>query len=302
MGIGLNRASFAALVVPSMLTAGCASVRAQTPAVTSTSVPSLTQAQPGCQSDPRAGVHDPERLTVLKPCAVFEGTVSKAPTLNASDGDVTFDATPDPGYAFMLNAGNRAEEGLHIEIVPRDQPGCTPGQPIKGDANNLGLCSGANVLYPPLGAHIRVTGAWVLDSPNGWNEIHPAWKIEMLPLRGPAPPEQKIYKATLTGISLLHGAPHASGVVRITVANTKLCWSFSALRNLGKPTRADIHRAGQAGLFVTLGRGYAPTGCTTATTRNLKALAASPQRYVVAVRTAAFPTGAIQGRITRAGD
>jgi hypothetical protein len=68
-----------------------------------------------------------------------------------------------------------------------DQPHCEPGQPIRGySVNNLGVCSGANVRPPPLGAHVRVIGPHVYDSWNGWNEIHPAWKIEILAAKGHA--------------------------------------------------------------------------------------------------------------------
>jgi hypothetical protein len=126
-------------------------------------------------------VQSPDRLQVLSPCAAFRGTVSQAPVKNPHDGDVYFDVKPDPGYANMLNAGNRnrSEGGLHIEIVPRDQPGCTPGQQVHvGDVRGLGACSGRDLAGPALGAHVRIIGPWVLDRNNNWYEIHPAWSIK----------------------------------------------------------------------------------------------------------------------------
>lgn len=97
------------------------------------------------------------------------------------DGDVSFEASPDHGYANMLNAHNRSEGGLHIEIVPRDQPGCTLGRAVViGDIPNLGKCSGRGVIGPPLGAHVRIIGPWVLDRNNNWYEIHPTWGITIL--------------------------------------------------------------------------------------------------------------------------
>jgi hypothetical protein len=78
----------------------------------------------------------------------------------------------------MLNAKNRLKGGLHVEIVPRDQPGCTPGQPVVvGNVPDLGLCSGRDISGPALGAHVRIVGPWVLDRNDDWNEIHPAWSI-----------------------------------------------------------------------------------------------------------------------------
>lgn len=132
-----------------------------------------------CEQNPHDGVYGPDRLTVLKPCATFQGTVSQAPVKH-NDGDVSFNVSPDPGYENMLNSTNQREGGLHMEIVPRDQPGCTPGQPVNPGAPYLGTCSGRALVAPPLGAHVRITGPWVLDIGNHWYEIHPVWSIRKL--------------------------------------------------------------------------------------------------------------------------
>lgn len=139
-----------------------------------------TVRSPACERNPRDGVHGPDRLEVLSRCAAFQGKVTEAPRKNP-DGDVSFQASPDPGYADMLNAHNRSEGGLHIEIVPRDQPGCTPGHAVLfNDVPDLGKCSGRDVVRPPLGAHVRIVGPWVLDRNNNWYEIHPTWSIKIL--------------------------------------------------------------------------------------------------------------------------
>lgn len=138
-----------------------------------------------CERNPNDGVHSPDRLKVLEPCAVFQGTVSVTPVKNP-DGDVSFDVKPDPGYANMLNAHNRSEGGLHIEVVPRDQPGCVVGKPVHvGDVPGLGVCSGRDIAGPALGAHVRIIGPWVLDRNNDWYEIHPTWKITAAGCRVP---------------------------------------------------------------------------------------------------------------------
>lgn len=124
----------------------------------------------------------PDRLQVLSPCAAYQGTVIQAPTKNTHDGDVSLEVKPDPGYASMLNAHNRSEGGLHVEIVPRDQPGCKRGQPIHfSDIHDLGLCSGRDLAAPHVGAHVRIIGPWVFDSNNRWYEIHPAWSVKPAP-------------------------------------------------------------------------------------------------------------------------
>jgi len=172
-----------------LLLAGCGSSRNQGDAAGSTTIspstttPTKTSQRPAsafCRPDPHQGVHDPQRLKVHKPCATFDGTVVEAPE-RAPDGDLTFLAAPDRAYKWMLNAKNRRKGGLHIEIVPRDQPSCKRGQRITAyPVNNLGVCSGAHVEAPPLGAHVRVIGPYVLDSWDHWNEIHPVWKLEIL--------------------------------------------------------------------------------------------------------------------------
>jgi len=138
-----------------------------------------------CEKNPLDGVHSPDRLKVLNPCAAFQGRVAQAPVKNP-DGDVSFEVTPDPGYRRMLNAKNRSEGGLHIEIVRRDQPGCTPGRPVHaGDVPGLGTCSGRDVTTPALGAHVRIIGPWVLDRNNRWFEMHPVWSIGPAGCRAP---------------------------------------------------------------------------------------------------------------------
>jgi hypothetical protein len=139
-----------------------------------------------CERNPSDGVHGPDRLKVLIPCAVFQGTVSQAPVHNHDDGDVSFNVSPDPGYGNMLNAHNRSEGGLHVEIVPRDQPGCTPGRPVHvGDVPGLGICSGRDVVGPAVGSHVRIIGPWVLDRNNDWYEIHPVWSVTAAGCRVP---------------------------------------------------------------------------------------------------------------------
>jgi hypothetical protein len=98
------------------------------------------------------------------------------------DGDLSFNLSPDRPYAAMLNDKNRAEGGIHVEIVPADQPGCEPGKMIKpiGGLTDLGECSGVDVRAPRAGAHVRVVGAYVLDVSNNWFEIHPAWQVTLV--------------------------------------------------------------------------------------------------------------------------
>lgn len=115
-----------------------------------------------------SGVWNPSRLRVLSTCVTVTGIVEALlPTSGpAVDGDYSFDIRVDAGYEWTLSLGSYVLNGgnLHVEVVPSDQAAVL----------------GNRTLAP--GAHILVTGAWVLDTDHGWfSEIHPAWSVVVLP-------------------------------------------------------------------------------------------------------------------------
>ena len=64
-------------------------------------------------------------------------------------------------YKDLLNKGNdkkRVGGNLIVEVVPKDR-------------------KSSDVYLPENGDDVQVWGAWVKDKPNGWKEIHPAWKV-----------------------------------------------------------------------------------------------------------------------------
>jgi hypothetical protein len=69
------------------------------------------------------------------------------------DGDLHIGV--DTGGA-LINAVNRSKLGgkLLIEFMPRD---------------------GGHLRTPSVGDRISLTGAWVLDTNHGWQELHPVW-------------------------------------------------------------------------------------------------------------------------------
>jgi len=130
----------------------------------------------GCRGgDPLENVRDPKRLRVLRRCVTATGVVEFAQT--EKDGDVHISLALDREHRYLLNRDNRRKHHgtLVVETVPADQPGCRKGERVR-----YGTCTGADVRTPKRGERIRVTGPWVLDRPHGWNEIHPAWKIDRL--------------------------------------------------------------------------------------------------------------------------
>jgi len=279
-----------------------------------------------CRSDPHEGVHDPQRLTILAPCAAVTGTVIKVPRV-PPDGDHTFNIAVDGPYANMLNDENRKNGGLHIEIVPKDQPGCTKGQAITTPAgyNNLGVCSGANVAMPALQAKVRVVGPYVHDTWAGPNEIHPAWSVELMPTTTPKtttqfppvttspgvtsviskPPTPPPLRARLTGHAVLahNGAARGGGSLSLRIGAERVCWTFRGVYGIGTATKAWIARgaAGHAGrTLITLGKRYKKRGCVGADPDLFEPVIEQPSRYYAAVASRRRPDGAIRGQLANA--
>ncbi len=82
------------------------------------------------------------------------------------DGDYQFNLALEQPYRKLLNAvnNNRVNGMLVMEIIPKDQK------------------SNAAVQIPKNGDRIEAHGAWVTDNlAGGWNELHPVWKLKILP-------------------------------------------------------------------------------------------------------------------------
>lgn len=147
-----------------------------------------TRPTKGCRSgDPLANVYHPYRLLVKSECMTVTGTV--AYIRHEDDGDVHLDLSLPASESHLLDQANYSDEDgqLVTEIVPADQPGCSPGQPpplpptaYRSPSYDYGLCTGADVPTPPLGSEVSVTGPYVLDSDHGWMEIHPVWAVTVL--------------------------------------------------------------------------------------------------------------------------
>ena len=109
------------------------------------------------------GVDRQARFTVLSTCETAVGIVHDMKGTREDDGDYQFNLGVEQPYKRLLNGDNNKQVNgmLVIEIIPKDQ-------------------SIATVQIPKNGDRIEVHGAWVTDNPHGWNEIHPAWKVQIL--------------------------------------------------------------------------------------------------------------------------
>ena len=127
--------------------------------------------QPG---DPSSHVYHPDRLQVLQPCITVSGLIDFE--REEADGDYHVGLKLDPRFASLVNACNTTclNGAEHGDLVL--EPVCE--LPVT-QADAVSACAGYHnpVVLPPVGAHVTVTGAYVLDIDHGWAEIHPVMTI-----------------------------------------------------------------------------------------------------------------------------
>jgi hypothetical protein len=116
-------------------------------------------------------VWEPSRLEVIDQCRTVTGVIVEKKA--DPDGDEHMLLKLDPGQENLLKKKNytKKEGNLVIEAV------CINHITRKAAK---GVCKGYvnHVQLPKVGDHVKVTGSYVLDSHNGWTEIHPITKVE----------------------------------------------------------------------------------------------------------------------------
>ena len=129
------------------------------------------KAASGCDKKLWNFVWEPSRLQVLDKCKMVTGVIVER---NADpDGDEHMLLKLDKGQENLLQkknftkkSGNLVIEAICINHITRKSA--------------KGICKGYvnQVQLPNVGDHVRVTGSYVLDSHNGWAEIHPITTVE----------------------------------------------------------------------------------------------------------------------------
>ena len=127
----------------------------------------------GCDASLWNHVYDPTRLHQLVSCLSVTGVIDESDV--DSDGDQHMLLKLDPGQDSLVNKRNQKKKGgdLVIEIVCANPTKMKKAKRACADYSNA-------IPIPALGQHVRVTGTYVFDSHNGWNEIHPVSKVERL--------------------------------------------------------------------------------------------------------------------------
>jgi hypothetical protein len=127
----------------------------------------------GCDASLWDHVYSPKRLQQLVPCLSVTGVIDESSV--DEDGDQHFLLKLDPGQDTLVNKRNakKKQGDIVLEIV------CANPTTMKKPKS---ACAGYTnpVPIPAVGAHVRATGTYVLDTHNGWVEIHPVSKLEKM--------------------------------------------------------------------------------------------------------------------------
>jgi len=123
-----------------------------------------------CKAELWKYVYRPGRLKVIEPCTAVEGRV--ATVHRAADGDLHIGLEPDQKSVLNLINVMHARRRLIVEAI------CAhPSTEKEPKAACAGFSS--SIHAPDIGDRVRVIGAYVTDTENGWREIHPVTRIEV---------------------------------------------------------------------------------------------------------------------------
>jgi len=124
-----------------------------------------------CDPDLWKHVNEKERLHVVAECTAVEGRVVSLH--RASDGDLHIALDPEPKSVLNLVNLMHAHGELVVEVICEHPP---------ADAAEKAACGAfhSQITIPNVGDRVRVTGSYVTDRDNGWNEVHPVTRIEIL--------------------------------------------------------------------------------------------------------------------------
>jgi hypothetical protein len=120
----------------------------------------------GCDASLWAHVYSPKRLQQVAPCMSVTGMIEESNV--DEDGDQHFLLKLDPGQDNLLNKRNQKKKSgdIVLEVV------CANPTTMK---KPKAACAGYTnpIRIPAVGEHVKATGTYVIDSHNGWAEIHP---------------------------------------------------------------------------------------------------------------------------------
>lgn len=132
-----------------------------------------TRSSLNCNYNIWSHVYNPDRLKILDSCVMVSGVIIESSP--DGDGDQHMLLKLDPGQQNLLSSPNSKLnrdviiiEAICVNNISKNKV----GNACDGYVNNVDL--------PKLKDHVQVTGSYVIDSHNGWGEIHPISKIDLI--------------------------------------------------------------------------------------------------------------------------
>jgi hypothetical protein len=125
----------------------------------------------GCDQSLWDHVYNPSRLQIINNCITVSGVIDvRKPE---ADGDYHILLKLDPQFSNLVNSANVNNLGGHLVLEPICMTTVTQADAISACQNFH-----HDINVPPVGAHVQVTGSYVLDKQHGkWAEIHPVTSI-----------------------------------------------------------------------------------------------------------------------------
>jgi hypothetical protein len=145
---------------------------------TSSSIPptsSVSTSSDQCDQSLWNHVYNPSRLQVIDHCKTVSGIIDSVRT--ERDGDYHIRLKLDSQFSDLINSAN--VNGQSGDLIV--EPICV--NPIT-QIDAISACQSfhQNIVIPPTGTHVQVTGSYVLDNQHGgWAEIHPVTSISNTP-------------------------------------------------------------------------------------------------------------------------
>jgi hypothetical protein len=146
-----------------------------TPLPTTNTVSSSSSSGKECDQTLWKHVYNPSRLQVVAPCKSVLGIIESKRV--ERDGDYHIRVKLDSQFSNLINSANIKNQFGDLVVEPICVNRVTQTDAISACQNFH-----QNISIPPTGAHVNITGSYVLDKEHGmWAEIHPVTSITKTP-------------------------------------------------------------------------------------------------------------------------
>jgi hypothetical protein len=136
---------------------------------------SILSEQGKCDKSLWNHVYNPQRLQVVSPCKSVLGVIESKRV--EKDGDYHIRVKLDPQFSNLINSANIKNQFADLVVEPICVNKVTQADAISACQNFH-----QNIVIPPIGSHVNITGSYVLDKEHGnWAEIHPVTSMIKIP-------------------------------------------------------------------------------------------------------------------------